>query len=455
MKNILSIITFFLLVVAAGGCEKFVEVPSPPEAVPAEKIFSSDVKATAALNGIYSYMMNPAPSWSSWMTTVYAGASSDELVRFNASGTDEQFFTNQLLATNDANNRTWLTLYRVVYLANVVYEGADKSGVLTPAVKNQVKAEALFLRAFAHFILVNLYGDVPLELSSDYQVNKVMARTEVARVYESLINDLEEASGLLPVIYPSSGRGRPNKWTAKALLSRVYLYQGAWEKAASAATEVLQSNLYTPLPALNNVFLANSTEAIWQLVPDINRLGYIPEFLDAGYYPSPAPQWYLRPGYVNVFEAGDQRRFAWVDSVDYAGTRYYYPAKYRDLNFSNAEYYMVFRAGEQFLNRAEARVHLNDATGALQDLNTIRARAGLPELNGLTGSALLEAIQKERRLELFAEWGHRWLDLKRWQLADKILPGIKGPAWKPEDALWPIPQTEIIANPALSQNPGY
>ena len=115
---------------------------------------------------------------------------------------------------------------------------------------------------------------------------------------------------------------------------------------------------------------------------------------------------------------------------------------------------MVLRLAEQYLVRAEARVHLNDLDGALVDVNKIRNRAGLGVASGASNELVLDLIYKERRRELFAEWGHRWFDLKRTGKADAVLSVIK-PGWQPTDVLFPIPQSELQNNPNMTQNPGY
>lgn len=116
---------------------------------------------------------------------------------------------------------------------------------------------------------------------------------------------------------------------------------------------------------------------------------------------------------------------------------------------------MVLRLAEQYLIRAEARVHLDNFNGAKEDVNLIRQRAGLPGTTANNGPALLNAIAHERQVELFTEWGHRWLDLKRTGQANTILNNEKAPGWQPMDTLYPIPQNELILNKNLTQNQGY
>ena len=119
---------------------------------------------------------------------------------------------------------------------------------------------------------------------------------------------------------------------------------------------------------------------------------------------------------------------------------------------------MVLRLAEQFLIRSEARTELNDLPGAKEDLDQIRTRAGLDPISEifpeLSKAQLLKEIAQERRRELFSEWGHRWLDLKRTERASTVL-GNSNPTWEDTDVLYPIPAQERMKNPNLSQNPGY
>ena len=128
---------------------------------------------------------------------------------------------------------------------------------------------------------------------------------------------------------------------------------------------------------------------------------------------------------------------------------------------------MIFRLAEQYLIRAEARAHLNKLTEAASDLNTIRTRAFLPNTSAATQSELYLAIAQERKIELFAEWGHRWYDLKRTGKAIEVMTahGIREKAKRsylfptafqvePYKLLAPLPETQVVIN-QLKQNPGY
>jgi hypothetical protein len=116
---------------------------------------------------------------------------------------------------------------------------------------------------------------------------------------------------------------------------------------------------------------------------------------------------------------------------------------------------MVLRLAEQYLIRAEARAEQNELTGAASDLNIIRMRAGLNPTTATSQADILTAIQHERRVELFTEWGHRWFDLRRWGTAVPLLSSEKPNSVTEDDLLYPVPQSEISVNSNLTQNPGY
>ena len=332
--------------------------------------------------------------------------------------------------------------------------------------------EALFVRAFCHFYLVNMFGDVPLITNTKVLENTNKPRTPTADVYKSVIADLEAAKNLLGVNYPGNAeRTRPNKAAATALLARVYLYTGNFAAAELQASEVIANTAtYKILPTaeMNNVFLKNSQEAIWQLQvvnTGLNRNTFEGNTI----VPTGTPLYRLTKGTTGLedaFETGDRRRANWVATFTTTTNLVYtYPFKYKvRVGTPVTEYSMVLRVAEQYLIRAEARAQQNKLGDAVNDLNIIRQRAGLGNLGALSDlpSAML-AIEKERRLELFTEWGHRWFDLKRWKSvtgdatktrADDILPATKT-AWKPTAKLWPIPTSALTTNPNLTPNPGY
>ncbi len=115
---------------------------------------------------------------------------------------------------------------------------------------------------------------------------------------------------------------------------------------------------------------------------------------------------------------------------------------------------MVFRLAEQYLIHAEAAAQLGNLGTAIADLNTVRARAGLGATTATGQADVLAAIMHERQVELFCEWGNRWFDLNRTGTAGTVLNAEKG-GFQSYMALYPVPLTQIQANPLLRQNQGY
>ena len=302
---------------------------------------------------------------------------------------------------------------------------------------------------------MNLYGDVPLILATDYEKNSLLPREATKNIYDQLKMDLLSAFNTLKATYPTQGRARINKWVACALLARVYLYTEDWNNANLYSNKLIESGQYSLNNSLENVFRdIQSNETIWQLIRDNSNTSDGATFIP----PSTTikPVYILLPSLLTAFGLSDKRKTAWVSKNSVSGIDYYFPYKYKSRTAAQPrEYNVILRLAEQYLIRAEAKAHLNDFGGAIADLNLIRIRAGLPALQSLTKQQLLEAIMKERQLEFFCEMGHRWFDLKRTGMADSILSSVKGENWQKTDALFPIPQTELDRNPNLVQNPGY
>lgn len=452
----LHFIVGFLFIGSFLACKKFVAVPPPINQVTSQTVFTSDATAMATVNGIFSQMMNDPNQFTSSLATLYPGLSADEFTNYSPGNLDE-LRLNKISYANHAvlQSGFWQPAYKYIYTANLILEGLQGSATLTPAIKTQLTGEAKFIRAFCYFYLVNLFGDVPLVTSSTYRENAVLARTAANTVYQQIIRDLEEARQALPANDLSGEKTVPGQWAATALLARAYLFTGNWTKAVEATRLLIKSGRYRLVP-VREVFLRNSAEAIWQLQPVSPVYN---TYEAATLFPasaSTAPTYVLTPGLVNAFEPGDQRKKEWDTVRVYNGDTLHFAVKYKvnGLNLPRTEYYTVLRLAEIYLIQAEAEANLGELPAALEDLNAIRRRAGLADFTSNSAAGVRLAIEAERRVELFAEWGHRWLDLKRTGRAGQVLGNSK-PAWTATAALWPIPQQEINLNPGLTQNPGY
>lgn len=461
--NILRSLTAVVLlgiVVVPLSCEKFVTVDTPVTRLLSDDVFASDASAMAALTNIYSKLATNT----AFRFSLYPGYSSDEFKNYSSNLDDIQFYINGLLPSNNNVRFMWSDYYGYIYQANSVLEGIQKSTKLSGAVKMQLQGEAEFTRAFLYFYLVNLWGDVPLITTTDYNINGVSSRTSKDLVYAQIINDLKDAVNNLNVKYVAADgvtvtteKLRPTKAAAAALLARAYLYKSDWINAEVQSTYVIGSGTFTLGTDLTKVFAKNSSEAIWQVSAGTSfntNEGYL-------FIPTSTPAYVtLSSALLASFEANDKRRSNWVGSLTVGANTYLYPFKYRVQSSTTVtEYSMMLRYAEQFLIRAEAYAMQGKLAQAIGDLNTIRTRAGLPSLSAsLTQTQILAAIEQERNVELFSEWGDRWLNLKRTGRIDAVMTTAvttKGGTWNTNMQLYPIPQPEINVNPNLTQNNGY
>lgn len=437
------------------SCKKFVQVAPPNTEIAAADVFADDKAATSAALAVYAEMSLSYFDITSGGMTVYPALSADELVCTLTNPEILSFQNNAVIANGQSiSGHMWVPAYRDIYYANAVLEGVTNSKTITESTLNQLTGEMLVVRALSYFCLVNLFGDVPLELSTDYRANSVMPRTPVHDVYVQLATDLLKAEDLLSTDYPTPMRARVNKWAAAALLARIYLYQKDWADAEAQSSAVINSSKYSLEPDLDNVFSKSSNETIWQLSSDFSNTAEAQEFVP--YDPGDVPSYALTPFLLSAFEPGDQRLSKWADSNVVDNNVYYYPYKYKDNNYDPVtEFYVVFRLAEQYLIRAEARAQQGNIEEAVSDINVIRSRAGLENISAADKDGALTAVAHERQVELFCEWGHRWCDLKRTGMADAVLGTRKAPNWQPTDAVYPLPAVELANNPYLVQNHGY
>ena len=446
-KKLLVIFPIFLT--SMFGCKKLIEVGTPPNQLTTSTVFSDSSTATAALlNGYAQFDKAIDPNYTPFIG-IYAG----ELSYTAGNIGTLEFLHGAISASNSTVQAIWQNMYAAIYQCNDLIGNLKVSSGVTHSASAQLIGEAKFLRAYAYFYLTNSFGPVPLVLTTDTKSNSLLSNADSASIYRQIVGDLQEAIVALPETYIGDGKVRANKWAATALLARVHLYQRDWADAGDLAGTVINSGNYTPLDSAQNVFLAGSTESILQFW---TQYGYTSEglsFIPDGSVPNYPISSYL----LDAFETGDLRLLYWTDSVSFGKTTYYYPFKYhnRSPNSTNVEYLMGLRLSEQYLIRAEARAYQNDIPGAIADINTLRFRAGLPQTSAVDQSSVLDAIAHERQTELFLEWGHRFLDLKRMGMLDEYMLQIR-PDWKVGiSVLLPIPQSEISYDPKLKQNPGY
>jgi starch-binding outer membrane protein, SusD/RagB family len=451
-----TILTFAL---ALSSCKKFVDPGKPTVQLDRPAVFANDGTATAAMLAVYAQLESGAVLGN---LVTYTGLTSDEFALNSTAPLFVELHTNNISPGNSFPDFLWQRFYFFAYQCNAILEGLQASANLSPAVKQQLEGEARFARAYCYFNLVNLYGDVPLATGTDYNVNARLGRNPKAEVFDFIIADLESAKLLLVNEYKSPAnastaeRTRPNRFAALALLSKAYLYKEDFAKAISAAGEVIAMNTMYELPSnLVTNFQKGSKEHIWQIQPVLasfnTYLGY--QMILTG---APASV-HLNKSFLQIFEAADKRRSAWIGMIKTSSDSFYFAHKYKaGINTGSiTEYTSMLRLAEVILIRSEALAREGKITEAESDLNKLRQRAGINSVSGLSQQQLIDSIAMERRRELFAENASRWYDLKRTGTINTVLGAVKGVNWAATDALYPLPVTELQRNSLLQQNPGY
>lgn len=402
--------------------------------------------------------------------------------------------------TNIFRKSPWSTCYEYIVGANAALDYIDGvSG--TEDEKNNVKAQALALRAFYYFQLVNLYGapynadktalGVPLKTTSALEARE-LPRNTVEEIYDQIVADLVEAERLYTSL-PEEMQFKRNLRTSlpmvQLLLSRVYLYMENWGQAAIEAQKVVDNPNFELMdfnhitypstsPDYYNFISMDCPETIW-LFGRINSYIHLAEIkmvIDDPENPGETLEtnfFHASSDLLNRYERDDLRKDNYIlrsreNMSNYIGgylpygkfkVNIYYQPDAGIQYFSNA-----FRLPEAYLNLAEAAALNGDEDTALKVLNALRQKRFITgsdyEVSGLTGDALVEKIREERRLELCFE-GHRWFDLRRYGM-----PSITH-EWKEngkvvhryvlsEDDLFytlPIPPEVLEANRQLDQNP--
>ncbi|MCD0490419.1 RagB/SusD family nutrient uptake outer membrane protein [Pedobacter sp. MC2016-14] len=456
-KSIYTLIITLFVFAWNTSCKKLITVPLPNNKLVSSTVFIDSATAQSAINGLYSKLYNGfmgGTSYYSYNITLHPARLADEL--YSISSSADYFYNNSLLSSNNEIESMWNDSYSMIFNANSIIEGAQNSTTISAGLKKQLTGEAKFIRGVMYFYLVNYFGDVPLVTVTDLNTNRKMPRTPMSDIYTQMVADLSEAERTLAADYSWSqgNRTRANKWAASAMLSRVYLYMGKYPEAEREATNVIsQSGLYRVVTDdISKAFLKDSPETILSFYTNAN--GYPYETSYTQLRENILPNFALTDALMHSFETGDIRPLKWISSINYSGTRYSYPSKYKSTG-NDEEYQVFLRLSELMLIRSEARAYQNNFSGAKLDLDVIRNKAGLDGTTATDLASFKISLEHERQTELFLEWGDRWLNLKRTARADAVLKPIKGPAWQSTDVLYPIPLSSINTNTTLKQNLGY
>ncbi len=436
--------------VLAAACDGPLDV-NPRQSIPQEEALRTAEEIRAGAVAMYDALQT-GDSYSRNLL-VFPDMYADNLAFTGTFTSDREVALRDVTPANTALTGMWQSAYIAINRANFVLAalpGAPSD--LGPAERARLEGEARFVRALTYFNLVKFFGGVPLILEPTRALGPdvSVARSTAAQVWAQVEADLNAAVPLLPAARPEARSDRANRWAARGLLARAQLYQGKWQQAHDNASAVIASGVFALQGNYATVFQSEQTsEAMLELRYTVND----PNALAFWFYPSSlggrrgfAPT----PSLIDAFGPTDSRA-----ALATSGTAAPYGRKYTEIA-TGGDDVTVLRLAEMYLIRAEARARLGLLELAVADLNVLRARAGATPLVavGMTQNQVLEAVLRERRLELFYE-GHRFFDLRRFADVPAVGSYLASLGLTGHRLLFPLPQREIDANPQLTQNPGY
>lgn len=434
-----------------SSCEKFLEI-DPRISTSDQVTINDENSAHTAVRGIYNQLQSDGYYGYTFQTI---GFFSGDNIEYTGSQIVNQSLTNHSVRADlPALATAWSAIYNTINRANNVIAKVPALSVtptFTDAVRNQLVGEAYFLRALSYFDLGRTWGGVQLVLVPTSSSNNLenLKRSSLADTYQQVLADLIKAEELLP---NTTNRIRATRKTVWALRARYHLYREEWKEAITYASKLIDDksnyNLLTPYSSFFADNASGTNESILELYYTTNVVN------------TQAYQWqpstkggvgWIRPsmGIVNLLNnksiAGTRQSL--ISKVVLNGVDNWFGNLYYRTNGTDPAF--LIRIAELYLIRAEAYAQDNDIAKSLADLNVIRKRADIQELNIADKATLLLAIEQENRIE-FAFENHRWYDLVRTRRAKTVL-GID------EDfrLLLPIPYAQILIDKNLEQNPQY
>lgn len=489
--RIIKYIAVLAMIMTVSSCKKYLD-KAPLDSINTANFFKTETDAITAVNGAYQPLQWPKLyNLRIWTTDIWAGNS----IVGAGGGTDgieTQDISNFVTSTdNAAALDIWRGPAPGILRCNLVLQNVPGMSI-SQNLKNRILGEAYFLRAHYYFILVRLFGDVPLITTPQTPEDNLRpSRTPKMQVYDLIVKDLQQAISLLPdrSAYTGADIGRASKGAATGMLAKVYLTLGKYLETVNLCRQVtslgyqLNSNYADNFNPTNK----NSNESLFEIQyygktsysfwSNENQASWVSaftgprnaDFVGGGYgWNQPTAE------FVNQYEANDNRKdktLLYVGGPAFDGKQYQSSYSVTGFNLrkflvlksvspdydTNPADWPVLRYSDVLLMEAEASCELNNLSEALAPLNKVRQRAGLPVVSGVGQADLREKIRKERRMELAFE-GERWFDLIRYdngQYAQSFLKSIGKTNFAPKHLLLPIPQKEIDANPNLTQNAGY
>ena len=441
--KIKSILMVILATLTMSACDNFLDI-TPTGKVIAE----TGDEYRALLTYEYKYFTKDR-----YMTTLRT----DEMLmdKVKTSSTDLDAYLDLWRWKDDNPSPTtsyfsWRSYYHSVYIANYIIQNQKKIKEATAQEISQLVGEAYMMRAYCHFLLVNLYAEpythctpsqtrgVPMLLVPD--VNAIPGSSSVETVYNQILSDLDKAEQHLNVEEWELGKNyRFNTTSAQALRARTYLYMGRWSDALEASKDVL--SVYNELEDMNNsTTLPNSYKSKESIVALERFSSNLYTAVDM-----PASE------FISLYRSGDQRRTKYFKRVT--------SSTYSLLKGRSDEFSCSFRTAEFYLTAAEAAARLGHTTDAINYLTPLMAKrlnasayeATTALIGTMTEEELIQEILDERARELAFE-GHRWYDLRRTSqpALTRVYDGTTY-TLLPEQYTMRFPSEAVEANPEIER----
>jgi len=449
-----------LLASSMTSCDKKLEV-EPKQSIDASTALSTPQDVEAALVGAYSILAGGALYGTNFLMLADLQGSEGQCTWRGTFQGQRQITLHNMTRDNGEASRTWIAAYRAINMANIVL---DNIGVVTDAAqKSQFEGEALFIRGVMHFELVRYYGKpwgataandgpgIVVKTTATYNDEPAVPRNTVKQAYDQALADLTAAASKLP----TDNGVRADRFVAQAFLARLYLQQGDYTNARTAANDVIQSGNYSMNGDLTEAFTEdNSDEVIWEIEQDVqNNAGTANDGMATFYASMPGigrADVRIDAAFVNSYATADLRKTAWYYLGTGARPGNWYTFKWNSFS----QNLPIVRLAEMYLIRAECNIRLGASVGdtPANDLAKVRnpTRVGL----AVIAAPVLNDILNERILELAFE-GVRVHDVKRLRLT-LVNPTTGTFAWNSDMLVFPIPQREVDASSGvIAQNPGY
>lgn len=493
MKKYITLL--MLLAITGTSCKKSFIALQDPTKISTNDLYTDANGVTLAVNAAYGALQDIYGKGSGglgmYLFTDVPSDNSNSLVSGAGLG-DFDLFT---VAPENVNlDPQWQNFYKCIARCNTIISRAP-AVTMTASLRDRYIAECKFLRALSYFNAVRIWGGIPLVTKEIASIDESLSygRASVTDVYAQIEQDLTEAEAVLPATYATADLGRATSGAAKAILGKVYLTEGKFDKCKAELAPMMTRGTnawgYDLLTSYSDVFLTTN---------ELNKeIIFAVRYTKGGFGTgSPFFNWFtpnqsgsviatigggsgfnsIMQDLVDAFPAADPRKAVSVGTYTTTSggvsTNYYYTKKYTDVPanaFDCNNDWIVIRYADVMLMYAEAENELNGPASAFSYVNDVRRRAYGNTTNDLTATQtssqanLRLAIETERRLELNME-GHRWFDLLRTGRAVDVMNAsftkyqTKNGAVviqisAPHNLLFPIPLREIQLNPKLTQNP--